>query len=47
MSMTINGYSQHLISYYSLEDALCGRLRSPSTLPEVRNLARRSPLGSD
>lgn len=37
LSMTINGYSQHLVSYYSLEDALCGRLRSPSTLPEVRS----------
>jgi len=34
-SVTIAGVSQHLISYYKIEDVEQGRLRSPSTLPEL------------
>lgn len=38
ISVTIHGVAQHLISYYSVEDAKSGRLRSPSTLPELSAL---------
>jgi Gti1/Pac2 family transcription factor len=34
-SLTIGGTSQHLISYYRIEDVEQGRLRSPSSLPEL------------
>lgn len=36
--MTIGGVAQHLISYYKVEDVEQGRLRSPSTLPELASL---------
>lgn len=36
--MTINGVAQHLISYYKVEDVENGRLRSPSSLPELASL---------
>jgi hypothetical protein len=37
-SLTIGGVSQHLISYYRIEDVEGGRLRSPSSLPELASL---------
>ncbi len=37
-SLTINGVPQHLISYYKPSDVTNGRLRSPSTLPELASL---------
>ena len=37
-SLTIGGVSQHLISYYKVEDVEGGRLRSPSSLPELASL---------
>jgi hypothetical protein len=36
--LTISGVSQHLISYYKIEDVEGGRLRSPSSLPELASL---------
>ncbi|KZT66330.1 hypothetical protein DAEQUDRAFT_715228 [Daedalea quercina L-15889] len=37
-SLTIGGVAQHLISYYKIEDVEKGRLRSPSSLPELAAL---------
>ena len=37
-SLTIGGVAQHLISYYRVEDVEQGRLRSPSSLPELASL---------
>lgn len=37
-SLTINGVSQHLISYYKVEDVEQGRLRCPSSYPELASL---------
>ncbi|KAG6836637.1 hypothetical protein H0H93_005664 [Arthromyces matolae] len=37
-SLTIGGVSQHLISYYKIEDVQNGRLRPPSSLPELASL---------
>ncbi|KIM44068.1 hypothetical protein M413DRAFT_443127 [Hebeloma cylindrosporum] len=37
-SVTIGGVAQHLISYYKVEDVTNGRLRSPSSLPELASL---------
>ncbi|KAE9389022.1 hypothetical protein BT96DRAFT_890264 [Gymnopus androsaceus JB14] len=37
-SLTIGGVAQHLISYYRIEDVENGRLRSPSSLPELASL---------
>ncbi|KAJ8688933.1 Global transcription regulator sge1 [Pleurotus ostreatus] len=37
-SLTIEGVAQHLISYYRVEDVENGRLRSPSSLPELASL---------
>ncbi|EPS96773.1 hypothetical protein FOMPIDRAFT_1167180 [Fomitopsis schrenkii] len=37
-SLTIAGVAQHLISYYKIEDVEKGRLRSPSSLPELASL---------
>ncbi|KAG9087966.1 hypothetical protein FRC06_002281 [Ceratobasidium sp. 370] len=34
-SLTINGSAQHLISYYKVADVEEGRLRTPSSLPEL------------
>ena len=36
--MNINGVSQHLISYYKVEDVQSGRLGVPSSLPELASL---------
>ncbi|KAF9434328.1 hypothetical protein BGZ76_008201 [Entomortierella beljakovae] len=35
MSVVVNGASQHLVSYYSKEDVLAGKLRTPSSVPEL------------
>ncbi|KAF5347434.1 hypothetical protein D9756_011121, partial [Leucocoprinus leucothites] len=37
-SLTIGGVAQHLISYYKIEDVESGRLRPPSSLPELASL---------
>ncbi|PBK64730.1 hypothetical protein ARMSODRAFT_940993 [Armillaria solidipes] len=37
-SLNIGGVAQHLISYYKVEDVENGRLRSPSSLPELASL---------
>ncbi|KAG8686207.1 hypothetical protein FRC11_009348 [Ceratobasidium sp. 423] len=34
-SLTVNGSTQHLISYYKVADVEEGRLRTPSSLPEL------------
>ncbi|KAF9924186.1 hypothetical protein FBU30_005804 [Linnemannia zychae] len=38
LSIVVNGVSQHMISYYSKEDVLSGKLRTPSSVPELANL---------
>lgn len=38
ISVFVNGYAQHLVSYYTLEDALHHKLRTPSTVPELAAL---------
>ncbi|KAF7313243.1 DNA-directed RNA polymerase [Mycena kentingensis (nom. inval.)] len=38
-SMTIKGVAHHLVSYYKVADIEAGRLRSPSTLPELASLS--------
>ena len=37
-SLTIGGVTQHLVSYYKVADVESGRLRAPSTLPELATL---------
>ncbi|KAF5353840.1 hypothetical protein D9758_010591 [Tetrapyrgos nigripes] len=37
-SLHVDGAAQHLISYYRIEDVESGRLRSPSSLPELASL---------
>ncbi|KAJ7364652.1 Gti1/Pac2 family-domain-containing protein [Mycena albidolilacea] len=37
-SLTISGVAQHLISYYKVSDVESGRLRAPSSLPELASL---------
>lgn len=38
MSIVINGFSQHMISYYKLDDIYANRLRTPSSIPEFASL---------
>lgn len=38
MSIVVNGVSQHLISYYDPKDVLQGKLRTPSSVPELASL---------
>ncbi|WWD22260.1 hypothetical protein CI109_106751 [Kwoniella shandongensis] len=38
MSVSVNGFAQHMVSYYSVEDVLAGKLRTPSTIPELASL---------
>ncbi|KAF8925831.1 hypothetical protein BGZ58_000434 [Dissophora ornata] len=38
MSIVVNGVSQHLISYYSKDDVLAGKLRTPSSVPDLASL---------
>jgi hypothetical protein len=36
--MTVGSFTQHLISYYLLEDVVNGKLRTPSSVPEFASL---------
>lgn len=38
MTLIISGFHQHVVSYYTLEDAVAGRLRRPSMIPEFASL---------
>ncbi|KAI9314863.1 Gti1/Pac2 family-domain-containing protein [Dichotomocladium elegans] len=38
MSIVVNGVSQHLISYYTPQDVMNNRLRTPSSVPELASL---------
>ncbi|KAF8949657.1 hypothetical protein BGZ52_005247 [Haplosporangium bisporale] len=38
MSIIVNGVSQHMISYYSKDDVLAGRLRTPASVAELNQL---------
>ncbi|KAL1921083.1 uncharacterized protein VTP21DRAFT_11718 [Calcarisporiella thermophila] len=38
LSLVVNGVSQHLISYYAIEEVKMGRLRRPSSVPELASL---------
>ncbi|WWD05976.1 hypothetical protein V865_004061 [Kwoniella europaea PYCC6329] len=38
MSVSVNGFNQHMVSYYSVQDVLAGKLRAPSTIPELSSL---------
>ncbi|EPQ29898.1 uncharacterized protein PFL1_02571 [Pseudozyma flocculosa PF-1] len=38
ISIQVEGSTQHLISYYTVEDVRSGRLRTPSSLPEIAAL---------
>lgn len=35
LSIQVNGSSQHLISYYTKEDVLSGKLATPSSIPQI------------
>ncbi|CAG8602542.1 14305_t:CDS:2 [Dentiscutata erythropus] len=35
MSIMVNGVSQHMISYYTKEDVLAGKLKTPSSMPNL------------
>jgi hypothetical protein len=39
ISIQIENSTQHLISYYTLDDVRSGRLRTPSSLPELASMA--------
>ncbi|PWN32398.1 uncharacterized protein FA14DRAFT_116026, partial [Meira miltonrushii] len=39
ISIQVENSTQHLISYYTVEDVRSGRLRTPSSLPEIASLA--------
>lgn len=39
ISIQIENSTQHLISYYTVEDVRSGRLRTPSSLPELASMA--------
>ncbi|OZJ01963.1 hypothetical protein BZG36_05128 [Bifiguratus adelaidae] len=58
LSLMINGVPQHLISYYSKDDVLAGKLRTPTSVPElscleisqqflVKQNFRVPPMGED
>ncbi|KAF9551808.1 hypothetical protein EC957_004131 [Mortierella hygrophila] len=38
MSIVVNGVPQHMISYYTKDDVLAGKLRTPSSVPEFASL---------
>ncbi|RCH87682.1 hypothetical protein CU097_001941 [Rhizopus azygosporus] len=38
LSIQVNGSSQHLISYYTKEDVLNGKLATPSSIPEIASV---------
>ncbi|KAL1920338.1 uncharacterized protein VTP21DRAFT_1484 [Calcarisporiella thermophila] len=38
ISIVVHGVCQHLVSYYTIEDVISGRLRTPSSVPELASL---------
>ncbi|KAL1918850.1 uncharacterized protein VTP21DRAFT_2872 [Calcarisporiella thermophila] len=44
MSVVVAGRNLHLVSYYSIEDVIVGRLRRPSQVPELADLEISSEL---
>ncbi|WRT63484.1 uncharacterized protein IL334_000389 [Kwoniella shivajii] len=38
MSVSVNGFAQHMVSYYTVQDVMTGKLRSPSQIPELSSL---------
>ena len=44
ISILYQGVHHHMVSYYSIEDAISGRLVSPSADPMMRNIAPRHEL---
>ncbi|WWC67015.1 uncharacterized protein I206_100922 [Kwoniella pini CBS 10737] len=38
MSVSVNGFNQHMVSYYTIQDVIAGKLRAPSTIPELASL---------
>ncbi|WVQ76475.1 hypothetical protein IAR50_006143 [Cryptococcus sp. DSM 104548] len=38
MSVSVNGFAQHVVSYYAIDDVINGKLRSPSSIPELASL---------
>lgn len=38
MSVNVNGYAQHLVSYYKVSDVDAGRLKRPSNIPDLAGL---------
>ncbi|KAK0545114.1 Global transcription regulator sge1 [Tilletia horrida] len=44
ISFPMGNSHQHLISYYNIDDVLLGRLRTPSSLPEISSLTISPPL---
>ncbi|KAF3059936.1 Global transcription regulator sge1 [Daldinia childiae] len=44
ISVTYNGVQHHLVSYYSIEDVIQNKLRTPSQDPVLRDIAPRAPL---
>ncbi|KAI0121810.1 Gti1/Pac2 family-domain-containing protein [Daldinia grandis] len=44
ISVTYNGIQHHLVSYYSIEDVIQNKLRTPSQDPALRDISPRAPL---
>ncbi|KAI1660513.1 Gti1/Pac2 family-domain-containing protein [Daldinia decipiens] len=44
ISVTYNGIQHHLVSYYSIDDVIQNKLRTPSQDPTLRDIAPRAPL---
>nr|KIR83692.1 cAMP-independent regulatory protein [Cryptococcus tetragattii IND107] len=38
MSVSVNGFAQHVVSYYAIDDVISGKLRTPSSIPELASL---------
>ncbi|ODN96948.1 hypothetical protein I350_07923 [Cryptococcus amylolentus CBS 6273] len=38
MSVSVNGFAQHVVSYYAIDDVINGKLRTPSSIPELASL---------
>ena len=46
MSVTVQGVTHHLVSYYNIHDVIANQLRTPSQLPELQYLRPRPELTS-
>ncbi|KAI1144653.1 Gti1/Pac2 family-domain-containing protein [Hypoxylon sp. FL0543] len=44
ISVTYNGIQHHLVSYYSIDDVLGNKLRTPAHDPSLHNIVPRAPL---